>query len=54
MVGTLLSSFIAQQCSVLASLSFTVLFIAGAEPWAVGGVMALSPRGPGTHRHVHD
>jgi hypothetical protein len=53
-VGTLLYSFIAQQCSVLASFSFTMLFIAGAEPWEVGEVMTLSPRGSGTCRHVHD
>jgi hypothetical protein len=32
MVGLLLYSFIAQQCSVLASFSFTVLFIAKAAP----------------------
>jgi hypothetical protein len=39
--------FIAQQCSVLASFSFTVLFIADAAPWAVGGLMTLSPRDGG-------
>jgi hypothetical protein len=35
--------FIAQQCSVLASFSFTVLFIADAVPWEVGELMTLSP-----------
>jgi hypothetical protein len=39
---------------VLASLSLTVLFIAGAEPWAVGEVMTLSPCGPRASRHVYD
>jgi hypothetical protein len=48
MVGTLLCSLIAQQCSMLASFSFTVLFIVGAEPWAVGEVMTMSPRDPRT------
>jgi hypothetical protein len=33
MVSILLCSFIAQQCSMLSSLSLTVLFIAGAKPW---------------------
>jgi hypothetical protein len=32
MVGLLLCSFIAQQCSVLAFFSFTMLFIAKAAP----------------------
>jgi hypothetical protein len=32
MVGLLLCSFIAQQCSVLASFSFMLLFIAKAAP----------------------
>jgi hypothetical protein len=54
MVETLLYSFIAQQCLVLASFNFTMLFIAGAKPWAVGEVITLSPCGPGTCRHVHD
>jgi hypothetical protein len=54
MVETLLYSFIAQQGSVLSFFSFTVLFIAGAKPWAVGEVMTLSPHGPGTCKHVHD
>jgi hypothetical protein len=40
--------FIAHQCSVLASFSFTVLFIADATPRAVGEVMTLSPRDEGT------
>jgi hypothetical protein len=40
--------FIAQQCSVLASFSFTVLFIAAAAPRAVGEVMTLSPHDEGT------
>jgi hypothetical protein len=40
--------FIAQQCSVLASFSFTVLFIAHAAPWAVDELMTLSPRDEGT------
>jgi hypothetical protein len=40
--------FIAQQCSVLASFSFTVLFIADAAPRAVGELMTLSPRDEGT------
>jgi hypothetical protein len=53
-LGSLLCSFIAQQCSVLASVSLTVLFIAGAKPWAVGEVMTLSPHGLGTCRHVYD
>jgi hypothetical protein len=35
--------FIAQQCSVLASFSFMVLFIADAAPRAVGELMTLSP-----------
>jgi hypothetical protein len=42
------------KCSVLASFSFKVLFIAGAEPWAARGVMTLSPRDLGTCRHAHD
>jgi hypothetical protein len=54
MVGLLLSSFIAQQCSVLACFSLTVLFIARARPWAAGEVMTLLPRGPRTCRHVHN
>jgi hypothetical protein len=54
MVGTLFYNFIAQQCSVLSSFSFTVLFIARAEPWAVGEVMMLLPRDPGACRHVHN
>jgi hypothetical protein len=54
MVGSLLCSLIAQQRSVLVSFSFTVLFIAGAEPWAVDEVMTLSQRDPGTCRHVHN
>jgi hypothetical protein len=37
-------SFIAQQCSVLATFSFTVLFIADAAPRAASEVMTLSPR----------
>jgi hypothetical protein len=40
--------FVAQQCSVLASFSFTVLFIADAAPRAAGEVMTLSPRDEGT------
>jgi hypothetical protein len=40
--------FIAQQCSVLASFSFTVLFIADATPWAAGDLTTLSPRDGGT------
>jgi hypothetical protein len=40
--------FIAQQCLVLASFNFTVLFIADAAPRAVGEVMTLSPRDEGT------
>jgi hypothetical protein len=40
--------FISQQCSVLASFSFTVLFIADAAPRAVGKVMTLSQRDEGT------
>jgi hypothetical protein len=40
--------FIAQQCSVLAFFSFTVLFIADAAPCAVGELMTLSPRDEGT------
>jgi hypothetical protein len=39
--------FIAQQCSVLASSSLTVLFIADAAPLAAGEVMTLSPHGNG-------
>jgi hypothetical protein len=54
MVGLLLGSFIAQQCLMLASFSLTVLFIVRAEPRATGEVMTLSPRGPGTGRHVHN
>jgi hypothetical protein len=53
-VGSLFCRFIAQQCSVLALFSFTVLFIAGAKPWVVGEVMTLLPCDPGTCRHVHD
>jgi hypothetical protein len=37
--------FIAQQCSVLASFSITMLLIAKARPQVVGKVMTLSPRG---------
>jgi hypothetical protein len=48
MAGILLYGFIAQQCSVLASFSFTVLFIADAAPWAAGDLMTLSPRDGGT------
>jgi hypothetical protein len=40
----LLCGFIAQQCSVLASFSLTVLFIADAATQAAGGVMTLLPR----------
>jgi hypothetical protein len=40
--------FIAQQCSVLASSSLMVLFIARARPRAAGEVMTLSPRDNGT------
>jgi hypothetical protein len=54
MVGLLLYSFIAQQCSVLAFFNLTVLFIARVKPWVVGEVMTLSPRGPGTCIHVYD
>jgi hypothetical protein len=39
--------FIAQQCSMLASFSFTVLFIANTAPRAAGEVLTLSPRGNG-------
>jgi hypothetical protein len=39
MVGLLLYSSIAQQCLVLASFSFTMLFIAKATPRAAGEVM---------------
>jgi hypothetical protein len=53
-VGLLLCTFIAQQCSMLASSSLTVLFIARAGPCEAGEVMTLSPRGPGTYRHVHE
>jgi hypothetical protein len=48
MASELPCGFIAQQCSVLASFSFTVLFIAKAVPWAAGEVMTLSPRDIGT------
>jgi hypothetical protein len=54
MVGTLLCNFIDQQCLVLASFSFKVLFIANAVPRAAGEVMTLSPRDPGTCSYVHD
>jgi hypothetical protein len=47
MVGLLLCSFIAQQCSVLASFSLTVLFIARATPWADGEVMTCHHAVPG-------
>jgi hypothetical protein len=40
--------------STIASFSFTVLFIVGVEPWAVDGVMTLSPHDLGTCRHAHD
>jgi hypothetical protein len=36
--------FIAQQCLVVASFSFTVLFIADVAPREAGEVMTLSPR----------
>jgi hypothetical protein len=39
---------------VLASFSFTVLFIAKAAPWTVGKVITLSPRDTGTCSHVDD
>jgi hypothetical protein len=45
MVGLLLCGPIAQQCSVLASFSLIVLFIAKAGPWVAGEVMTLLPRG---------
>jgi hypothetical protein len=54
MAGFLLCSFIAQQCSVLAIFSITVLFIAKAVPRAAGEVMTLSPRDKGTCSLVHD
>jgi hypothetical protein len=47
MVEILLCGFIAQQCSVLASSSLTVLFIADVAPRAAGELMTLSPRGNG-------
>jgi hypothetical protein len=40
--------FVAQQCSEIASFSFTVLFIADTAPGAVGELMILSPRDEGT------
>jgi hypothetical protein len=43
MASQLPCSFIAQQCSVLASSNLTVLFIADAAPRAAGEVMTLSP-----------
>jgi hypothetical protein len=46
MASQLLCGFIAQQCSVLASFSLTVLFISKAGPRAAGEMMTLSPRGP--------
>jgi hypothetical protein len=48
MASELPCGFIAQQCLVLASFSFTVLFIAKATPWAASEVMTLSPRDIGT------
>jgi hypothetical protein len=45
MASQLPCGFISQQCSVLASSSLTVLFIADAAPRAAGEVMTLSPRG---------
>jgi hypothetical protein len=47
MASQLPCGFIAQQCSVLASFSLTVLFIADATPWAADEVMTLSPHGNG-------
>jgi hypothetical protein len=47
MASQLLCSFIAQQCSVLASFSLTVLFIADAAPQAASEVMILLPRDNG-------
>jgi hypothetical protein len=41
-------------CSTMLSdchLQLHVLFIAGAVPWAAGGVMTLSPRDRGTCSH---
>jgi hypothetical protein len=49
MAKELSCGFIAQQCSVLASFSFTVLFIANDAPWAAGESMTLSPRDGGTY-----
>jgi hypothetical protein len=40
--------FIPPKCLVLASFSFTLLFIADAAPRAVGELMTLSPRDEGT------
>jgi hypothetical protein len=47
MASQLPYGFIAQQCSVLASSTLTVLFIADAAPRAAGEVMTLSPHGNG-------
>jgi hypothetical protein len=49
MASKLLCGFIAQQCSVLASFSLTVLFIANAAPQAAGEVMTLLPRDNGAY-----
>jgi hypothetical protein len=48
MAEELLCGFTAKKCSVLASFSFTVLFIADAAPRAVGELMTLSSRDEGT------
>jgi hypothetical protein len=53
MASQLPYGFIAQQCSVLAPFSLTVLFIANAAPQAAGEVMTLSPRDTGTYKPVH-
>jgi hypothetical protein len=47
MASQLPCGFIAQQSSVLASFSLTVLFIAKVGPRAAGELMTLSPRGNG-------
>jgi hypothetical protein len=47
MASKLLCGFIAQQCSVLASFSLTVLFIADAAPQAAVEVMTLLQRDNG-------
>jgi hypothetical protein len=49
MASQLPSGFIDQQCSALASSSFTVLFIPDAAPRAAGEVMTLSPRDEETY-----